>query len=80
MHNSDFVWTYPVKHKNEGGEALKVFYRENIGVSDSAGDHEMFLVLQSDRDSVAKSDKLRGGWKRRELYFKCNRTRYAKCS
>jgi hypothetical protein len=31
-------------YKNEGGEALEAFYmyRENIGVSDSAGDHEMF--------------------------------------
>ena len=58
-YNSDFVWAYPVKHKNEGGEALEAFYRANIGVSDSAGDHEMFLVLQSDRDSVAKSDKVK---------------------
>ena len=44
-----------MSHKIEGGEALVASYKENIDVSNSATDHEMYLVLKSDNDSVAKS-------------------------
>jgi hypothetical protein len=55
---SDYVWAYPVKRKSEGIDALRAFYNEHIGDITDNDRHDMFIVLQSDRDSVTQSDEV----------------------
>ena len=55
---SDYVWAYPVKSRREGIDALKAFYNEHIGDITDNDRHDMFVILQSDRDSVAQSDEV----------------------
>ena len=58
-YQSDYVWAYPVKSKDEQIDAIQAFWDKHIGIRRNDEKHELMMVIQSDANTITKSSKVR---------------------